>query len=397
MASEAWKYLLRLEAREIELADGEVTIGRSRSATVRIDHESVSRTHALMTLDNGNALLKDLNSSNGTFVGGRRVIGETRLSDGDRIQLGAALIEFRRIPPDHSPERTRQIDPPVEASPPPATRMVPVEVSADAIAPVTDGSEHKEEISASELFRDIDRKVREAGGGGAAGAASVAAVAPADAVEAVRTAVAGTEALSQGRLPSPPVVPEEPDPPPPPPASAWHEAEHSLSEVPIDLGPAREPSFPVNARPEESAGVGSRLLAFVADGVILSALDLILSSPVLLFLYFRAGVEAREPGLDWPLKGLLGLCGAMILGVNVLYTVGSWAKSGRTPGKSLAGVRVVLEEDPRRRGIGYRAALVRVAFLWLGLVPLGAGLLPALFRRDRRAWHDLVAKTRVVG
>src|SRR5690242_14232028 len=106
MTEETWRYVLRVDGRDIELLDGEVTLGRSRTATVRVDHESVSRTHAMLTFKRGDAIVKDLNSSNGTYVGGRRVVNETRLSDGDRIQLGAAVIGFRVVAPAVPAERT---------------------------------------------------------------------------------------------------------------------------------------------------------------------------------------------------------------------------------------------------------------------------------------------------
>src|SRR5512140_1118833 len=118
MTTEPYRYVLTVDGREIELSDGEVTIGRSRTCTVRIDHESVSRSHALLTLEKGAGVVKDLNSSNGTYVGGRRVLNETKLSDGDRIQLGAAVIAYRVAWTTKS-ERTALIDAEAEAAAPP--------------------------------------------------------------------------------------------------------------------------------------------------------------------------------------------------------------------------------------------------------------------------------------
>ena len=105
MPGGAHRYVLVVDGREIELADGEVSLGRSRSSTVRVDHESVSRSHALLTFANGTAVLKDLNSSNGTFVAGRRILNETNLRSGDRIQLGAAVLEYRAVDPTGSIDR----------------------------------------------------------------------------------------------------------------------------------------------------------------------------------------------------------------------------------------------------------------------------------------------------
>lgn len=388
MPNDSWRYVLRLDGREIELSDGEVTLGRSRTSTVRVDHESVSRTHALLTLERGNSLLKDLNSSNGTFVGGRRVIGETRLSDGDKVQLGAALLEFRKTAPDIPSEKTTMIDSAAPALPPPAAAGIamdrddgPTEIDFHDPAEKT-----PREISASGLFRDVDRANRDPGSAVGAGGA----------VDAVRASLSGTEEPAL-RLPSSPALPQ-----PEKPAPAWPASvrgglpDHTLSQVPLDLAPAKSPGSPAAGRAPEPAGLGTRLSAFLVDAVIVLALDLVLSSPVLLFLWFRGDLERGEPGPAWALNGLLLLCGAMIAVVNLLYIVGSWARSGRTPGKALVGVRVVLVVDPRGRGIGYGPALLRALFFWLGMLPLGAGVLVAAFRKDRRAWHDLVAGTRVV-
>ncbi|MCM3876207.1 MAG: FHA domain-containing protein, partial [Thermoanaerobaculia bacterium] len=65
MTNDAFRYVLSAEGREIDLVDGEATLGRSRTSTVRLEHESVSRSHALLTLNRGEAIVKDLNSSNG--------------------------------------------------------------------------------------------------------------------------------------------------------------------------------------------------------------------------------------------------------------------------------------------------------------------------------------------
>ena len=82
MSGETWRYVLTVEGREIELSDGEATLGRSRTSTVRVEHESVSRSHALLTLHKGEVMVRDLNSSNGTWVAGRRLSSEARLLNG---------------------------------------------------------------------------------------------------------------------------------------------------------------------------------------------------------------------------------------------------------------------------------------------------------------------------
>lgn len=69
---------------------------------------------------------------------------------------------------------------------------------------------------------------------------------------------------------------------------------------------------------------------------------------------------------------------------------GTW---GRTAGKALAGVRVLVASGER---LGYPRALAR-HFAWvLSALPLLVGFLMVAARADKRALHDLVAGTRVV-
>ncbi|MDH3689171.1 MAG: GGDEF domain-containing protein [Gammaproteobacteria bacterium] len=66
-------------------------IGRADDADVRIDDHRVSRKHASVTCSNGDVILEDLGSSNGTFVNGIR-IEKQQLKEGDSIQIGPGGI-----------------------------------------------------------------------------------------------------------------------------------------------------------------------------------------------------------------------------------------------------------------------------------------------------------------
>jgi len=81
--------------REITLAEGENLLGRDRQAVVWIDSATVSRRHARIVVNDGEAVIEDLGSRNGTSVGGQKIHGVVRLADGDRLRLGAATMTFR--------------------------------------------------------------------------------------------------------------------------------------------------------------------------------------------------------------------------------------------------------------------------------------------------------------
>jgi two-component system, cell cycle response regulator len=63
------------------------TIGRHTENTLRIDEDSISRFHARISRDEQGYHLEDLQSRNGTFVGGKRVT-QHRLKDGEGITFG---------------------------------------------------------------------------------------------------------------------------------------------------------------------------------------------------------------------------------------------------------------------------------------------------------------------
>jgi len=67
------------------------TIGRNESAHLQIDSGRVSREHATISFDGEQYRIRDLASTNGTYVNGRR-IGEALLSDGDILLI--ANVEF---------------------------------------------------------------------------------------------------------------------------------------------------------------------------------------------------------------------------------------------------------------------------------------------------------------
>jgi pSer/pThr/pTyr-binding forkhead associated (FHA) protein len=75
--------------KQLELSDGTVLIaGRTAGCDIVIEHQSVSRKHAEVSLSWNGAHIKDLNSANGTFINDQRLSGTQRLRDRDEIRLG---------------------------------------------------------------------------------------------------------------------------------------------------------------------------------------------------------------------------------------------------------------------------------------------------------------------
>jgi pSer/pThr/pTyr-binding forkhead associated (FHA) protein len=63
------------------------TIGRSTGAEFIVDAALVSRLHCQLTATKDSLHVKDLDSTNGTFVNGKRVT-DAELKDGDKLAVG---------------------------------------------------------------------------------------------------------------------------------------------------------------------------------------------------------------------------------------------------------------------------------------------------------------------
>ncbi|HUL79572.1 MAG TPA: FHA domain-containing protein [Vicinamibacteria bacterium] len=83
-------------AREIPLGDGENVIGRAPDCRVRVDTPKTSRHHARIVVTGRRAVLEDLGSRNGTYLGARRIEGPTPLGSSEEIGIGTAVLTFCR-------------------------------------------------------------------------------------------------------------------------------------------------------------------------------------------------------------------------------------------------------------------------------------------------------------
>ncbi|MEM8930265.1 MAG: FHA domain-containing protein [Acidobacteriota bacterium] len=71
------------------LPEGEHVIGRTATADIRIRSPEVSRRHARLRIVDGRLFVRDLGSSNGTFIDDVRIEGESPLEPGQRLRFGA--------------------------------------------------------------------------------------------------------------------------------------------------------------------------------------------------------------------------------------------------------------------------------------------------------------------
>ncbi|RKH66063.1 FHA domain-containing protein [Corallococcus llansteffanensis] len=79
----------------VPLHQGSITLGRSSTSDLRLQHASISRRHAQLTRRGNAFTVRDLGSQNGTFVNRSRIKGEVEVRPGDELSLGNASLRLR--------------------------------------------------------------------------------------------------------------------------------------------------------------------------------------------------------------------------------------------------------------------------------------------------------------
>lgn len=80
-----------------DLTEAEITVGRVSESTLQIEDISVSSRHATLTLaEDGDYVLRDIGSTNGTELNGKEIERETdhKLQDGDKITFGKIVTSY---------------------------------------------------------------------------------------------------------------------------------------------------------------------------------------------------------------------------------------------------------------------------------------------------------------
>src|SRR6185369_5933732 len=120
---------------EIQLKPGPNRLGRGDNNDFTIPHGSVSGSHCEVILSDSGALLRDLGSTNGTFID-RAPVKEANLQPGHRVQLGAVDMLYEQTVAGPGPAIRVVTATPSAPSPPPPSAMpsppIPPPVSAPA-------------------------------------------------------------------------------------------------------------------------------------------------------------------------------------------------------------------------------------------------------------------------
>ena len=81
------------KGKQFDIRDAPITVGREDSQTIQILDQGVSRTHAEIFHLGEMCFVRDLNSTNGTFVNDVKVTEES-LKAGDELLIGTTILAF---------------------------------------------------------------------------------------------------------------------------------------------------------------------------------------------------------------------------------------------------------------------------------------------------------------
>jgi len=95
--------------QRFELRPGENLIGSAPSCEVRLDHPSISRTHASLVVGDRKLQVADAGSTNGTFLDGQPVRGVATFEAGPEIRRGCASLGVEEVDVAPSPLHLRRL------------------------------------------------------------------------------------------------------------------------------------------------------------------------------------------------------------------------------------------------------------------------------------------------
>lgn len=80
--------------RRVQVGTEPLTIGRSPNCEIPVDQESVSRKHCRIEFEDGEFVVCDLGSTNGTYLNDELVEPRGRLRHGDQLKVGRTILKF---------------------------------------------------------------------------------------------------------------------------------------------------------------------------------------------------------------------------------------------------------------------------------------------------------------
>jgi pSer/pThr/pTyr-binding forkhead associated (FHA) protein len=80
----------------VALSGETITLGRGGDSTIRLDDDYVSTRHARFVTNGEEWFIEDMGSTNGTYIGSKRVTRATAITPGTSVRLGKTIVELRK-------------------------------------------------------------------------------------------------------------------------------------------------------------------------------------------------------------------------------------------------------------------------------------------------------------
>jgi len=85
-----------LAGTTIALSEQQITVGRAADATLVLTDDYASTRHARLYPQNGEWIVEDLGSTNGTYIGSQRITQATAVQLGTRVRVGKTTLELKK-------------------------------------------------------------------------------------------------------------------------------------------------------------------------------------------------------------------------------------------------------------------------------------------------------------
>jgi predicted component of type VI protein secretion system len=123
----------KLQGKPIRLGSVPFVIGRDAACQLRPQSSRISGRHCSLVIRDEQLFVRDLDSTNGTFVDGERLIHEKRLQGDERVQVGPLLFGVSIARSQSEPKSLRGNPPPPEATGKDAAAILLVTASDQAL------------------------------------------------------------------------------------------------------------------------------------------------------------------------------------------------------------------------------------------------------------------------
>lgn len=94
--------------KEIAVRGSKFLIGRSDDCNLRPNSDAISRRHCIIIVSGDVVGIRDLKSRNGTLVNGKKITGDKRLRQGDRLRVGPLEFEVVLKTAEHAPKPSKR-------------------------------------------------------------------------------------------------------------------------------------------------------------------------------------------------------------------------------------------------------------------------------------------------